>query len=207
MDVKVGSGAFLPERAAAQELACSIVTTARAAGLPCTALLTDMSQCLGSTAGNALEVAEALAVLRGGSGDGRLLEVTLALAAEALCLSGLASDTESAASRARRVLASGAAAERFGRMVRGLGGPAGLIDAPRLHLPEAPVRVPAVAPRRGHVVAVDGRALGLAIVALGGGRRQVTDGIDPAVGLSEVRGVGAIVGAGEPLAHGACARC
>jgi thymidine phosphorylase len=183
MDVKVGSGAFLPDVDRARTLAASIVEVARGAGLACSALLTDMDQCLGRAAGNALEVAEAVDVLRGGSGDPRLVEVTAELAAEALLLGGLA----------------GTAAERFGRMVAGLGGPSDLLERPEAHLPRAPVTRAVEAAREGVVTAIDVRALGLAVVELGGGRRRAGDGIDPRVGLDRVKGVGERVGPGEPL--------
>jgi thymidine phosphorylase len=199
MDVKVGSGAFLPDAEQARALASSIVEVARGAGLACSALLTDMDQCLGRAAGNALEVAEAVDVLRGGSGDPRLVEVTVELAAEALLLGGLAAAVEEGRAMARDALASGAAAERFGRMVAGLGGPSDLLERPEAHLPRAPVTRAVEAAREGVVTAIDVRALGLAVVELGGGRRRAGDGIDPRVGLDRVKGVGERVGPGEPL--------
>ena len=188
MDVKVGSGAFLPSLEAARELARTLVEVANGAGLRCSALLTDMSQCLGRTAGNALEVREAIDVLTGQASTSRLREVTLALAAELLVLGGLAEDEAAAAAAAARALDSGAAAERFARMVVALGGPADLLERPDRHLPEAPVRHAVHLERAGVVAAIDARALGLAVVGLGGGRRRVTDPIDPRVGLAEVRG-------------------
>ena len=120
MDVKAGSGAFLPSFEATRELARTLVEVANGAGLRCSALLTDMSQCLGRTAGNALEVREAIDVLTGQAVHSRLREVTLALAAELLVLGGLAEDKAGAAGAAARALDSGAAAERFARMVAAL---------------------------------------------------------------------------------------
>jgi thymidine phosphorylase len=197
MDVKIGSGAFLPDLGSARGLARSIVDVARGAGLACSVLLTDMDQCLGEAAGNALEMAEAVAALSGGPADPRLIEVTLALAAEALALGGLVPDVEEGRRRAETAFVSGAAAERFARMVRALGGPADLIERPDRHLATAPV-VRAVYPeRRGHVAAIDVRALGLAVVELGGGRRRAGDAVDPRVGLDAVRGLGGAVGPGE----------
>ena len=140
-----------------------------------------MDQVLGRTAGNALEVREALDVLRDGSGEPRLVEVTLELARAALELAGLDADPQEA-------LASGAAAERFGRMAAALGGPADLLDAPERHLAEAPVRREVTG--TGTVHAIDVRALGLVVMELGGGRRRETDDIDPAVGLTDVAGLG-----------------
>ena len=200
MDVKVGSGAFLASVGGARELATSLVEVAEGAGLRCRALLTDMNQCLGATAGNALEVAEAIAMLKGEPVDGRFEEVTVALAADALVLAGLAADDERAAARVRAALESGAAAERFARMVSALGGPADLVDAPARRLARAPVRRAVAAEGGGVVAGVDVRALGWAVVELGGGRRRVEDAIDPAVGLAEVTGVGAAVEPGDALA-------
>jgi thymidine phosphorylase len=200
MDVKVGSGAFLPSFEATRDLARTLVEVANGAGLRCSALLTDMSQCLGRTAGNALEVREAIDVLTGQSVHSRLREVTLALAAELLVLGGLAEDKAGAAGAAARALDSGAAAERFARMVVALGGPADILERPERHLPEAPVRRAVHLERPGTIAAIDARALGLAVVGLGGGRQRVTDSIDPRVGLAEVRGVGEAVGPDAPLA-------
>jgi thymidine phosphorylase len=194
MDVKVGSGAFLPARDDARELAGAIVDVAHGAGLRCAALLTDMDRVLGRSAGNAVEVREAIDHLTGEARDERLVEVTLALSRELLGLAGLDADPADA-------LHSGAAAERFAAMVATLGGPADLLDAPGRHLPRAPVAVPAVPERAGVVTAVDVRAVGLAVVALGGGRRREDDRVDPAVGLTEVAAPGERVGPGErPLA-------
>lgn len=201
MDVKVGSGAFMPTRPEAEALARSLVEVANGAGLPCKALLTGMGQCLGRTAGNALEVAEALAMLRGEPVEARLRQVTLRLCGEALALVGLTADPEAGVAKAEAALASGAAAERFARMARELGGPHDLLERPEAHLPRAPLVRP-IAPREaGFVQAIDARALGLAVLELGGGRRRATDGIDHAVGLAEVKGVGERVGAHAPLAY------
>ena len=153
MDVKAGSGAFLPSFEATRELARTLVEVANGAGLRCSALLTDMSQCLGRTAGNALEVREAIDVLTGQAVHSRLREVTLALAAELLVLGGLAEDKAGAAGAAARALDSGAAAERFARMVAALGGPADVLERPErppARSAGAPCRAPrAVRDRRG----------------------------------------------------------
>jgi thymidine phosphorylase len=200
MDVKVGSGAFLPALDAARDLASSLVEVANGAGLRCSALLTDMDQCLGRTAGNALEMREAIDLLAGRTSEPRLREVTLALCAELLVLCGLEADPAAARARAEEALGSGKAAERFARMTRALGGPADLLERPDAHLPPAPVRLPLDLGRVGIVRAMDARALGLAVVALGGGRRAPADRIDHAVGLAEVKGVGERVGPGQPFA-------
>lgn len=199
LDVKLGSGAFMRDAAAAQALATSLVDTARGAGLAAAALVTDMNQVLGRSAGNALEVAECLALLRGEPGDARLVEVTLGLAARLLVLGGLQADEPAALAAARRALASGAAAERFAAMVAGLGGPADVLKDARLA--SAPVIAEVPAPRDGVVAAIDARALGYAIVELGGGRRRGGDAIDPRVGLDEMVALGETRRAGEPLAR------
>ena len=204
MDVKAGSGAFLPNLDDTRELARAIVDVAQGNGLPTSALLTDMNQVLGRTAGNAVEVLESIEVLTGAAGaDERLLEVTLALSAELLALGGLQPDLVAARAAAERALSSGAAAEAFAAMVTALGGPADLLEAPHTHLPHAPI-VRAVEPvDSGIVSALDVRAVGVAIVALGGGRARETDPVDHAVGLSEVAALGEWVGSGtdsRPLA-------
>jgi thymidine phosphorylase len=195
MDVKVGSGAFLPEVEQARELAETIVEVAVGNGLPTVAVLTDMDRVLGRTAGNAVEVRESIDHLTGAAaGDDRLMEVTIALCERLLELKGLDADP-------RAALQSGAAAEHFARMVVELGGPADLLERPDAHLPQAPVTVEAHAERDGVVAAVDVRAVGLAIIDLGGGRRREDDAIDHAVGLTEVAEPGERVGpGGRPVA-------
>jgi thymidine phosphorylase len=195
MDVKVGSGAFLPELEQARELAETIVEVAVGNGLPTVAVLTDMDRVLGRTAGNAVEVRESIDHLTGAAaGDDRLMEVTIALCERLLELKGLDADP-------RAALQSGAAAEHFARMVVELGGPADLLEHPDAHLAQAPVTVEAHAERDGVVAAVDVRAVGLAIIDLGGGRRREDDAIDHAVGLSEVAEPGERVGpGGRPVA-------
>jgi thymidine phosphorylase len=201
MDVKFGSGAFMVRRDDARVLGRSIVDVATGAGLPASALLTDMNQVLGRTAGNALEVREALDLLTGRSREPRLWAVTAALTAELLLLGGLAMDEGDAARQIDRALDSGAAAERFARMAAALGGPADFVDRYAEILPKAPVAVPVAAARQGFVASIETRAVGIAVVALGGGRTRTEDGIDPAVGLTEVAAIGDAVGAGgRPLA-------
>ena len=201
MDVKVGSGAFLPGREAAAELARSIVEVARGNGLATSALLTDMDRVLGRTAGNAVEVRESLDHLTGAAHDERLVDVTLALSAELLRLGGVEPDEDAARAAAGRALESGAAAERFAAMVRELGGPSDLLEAPDRHLAQAPLTVAAEPFEPGTVARVDVRAVGLAVVALGGGRTRETDPVDHAVGLTEVAAPGEEVApGGRPLA-------
>ncbi len=196
MDVKFGSGAFMAAREDADQLALALVEVAGGAGLPTVALLTDMNEVLGSTAGNALEVREAIDYLTGAR-EPRLHEVTISLAASLLEQAGLADDGRAAAEQA---LDSGAAAERFGAMVAALGGPADLMEAPDRHLAAAPVVRSAAPEQAGVVTGMDCRAVGLVVTGLGGNRRREDDVIDPAVGLSEVAPVGAEVGPDRPLA-------
>jgi thymidine phosphorylase len=201
MDVKVGSGAFMPTRAEADELARAIVEVAQGNGLPTSALLTDMDRVLGRTAGNAVEVRESIDHLTGAESDPRLREVTLALSAELLRLGGVEPDEESARAAAEQVLDNGKAAERFAAMVAELGGPADLLDHPDKHLPSAPVIQPVEPAGQGTVATVDVRAVGLAVVALGGGRMRETDPVDHSVGLTQVAAPGEAVVPGErPLA-------
>jgi thymidine phosphorylase len=194
MDVKFGSGAVIPDRAEATELARWICRVSRLAGLPCTALVTSMEQPLAWSAGNALEVREAIGFLRGDDRNPRLQEVVLALATEALQLGGLAGTGAEAQKAAKEALDSGAAAERFAAMVAGQGGPAGLIDRPETFLPDAPVVRPLHAGRPGHVARIDTRAVGLTVVRLGGGRQRAQDRVDPSVGLSALCSPGQKVG-------------
>ncbi|MEA2466702.1 MAG: thymidine phosphorylase [Thermoleophilaceae bacterium] len=201
MDVKVGSGAFLPGREQGEELARTIVEVATGNGLPTAALLTDMDRVLGRTAGNAVEVRESIDHLTGAAVDERLREVTIALSAELLALGGVEPDPETARAAATQALDGGAAAERFGAMVRELGGPADIVEAPDRHLPSAPVALAAEPVEAGTVASVDVRAVGLAVVALGGGRSREDDPVDHAVGLTEVAAPGEEVApGGRPLA-------
>ncbi|MCU0976620.1 MAG: thymidine phosphorylase [Steroidobacteraceae bacterium] len=201
LDVKTGNGAVCPALEASRELAAALVDTAGAAGLRCAALVTGMDQPLARSAGNALEVAESIAMLKGAAPDPRLLEVTLALGARLLVLGGCDATEASARTRLSRSLADGSAAERFARMVAGLGGPADLLDRPSHHLAPAPVVVDAPAPCGGYLAHADTRALGLAVVALGGGRTRPGAPIDARVGLDRIAPLGTRVERGEPLAR------
>jgi thymidine phosphorylase len=196
MDVKHGNGAFMSQYDDARALARALVDVAVAAGLPTVALMTDMNEVLGRTAGNALEVRESIELLRDPtSADPRLVEVTLALTRALLELGGLG-DADPA-----RALASGAAAERFENMVAALGGPSDIVEDPEAHLEVAPVIREVHAEAEGVVTAHDTRALGLVVMELGGGRKVESDAIDPAVGLADVASPGAAVGrGGRPLA-------
>jgi thymidine phosphorylase len=202
MDVKAGSGAFMPTREQSAELARAIVTVARGNGLACEALLTDMDQVLGRTAGNAVEVREALGALtHPRTAEPRLVEVTLALCATLLRLAGLHDTDEAARAAAGEALGSGAAAERFARMCAALGGPADLLDDPDRHLPRAPHVLEAFPEQAGHVRGISVREVGVTVLELGGGRLREDQPIDHAVGLVDVAEIGEEVGpGGRPLA-------
>lgn len=200
MDVKCGTGAFMADRDEARALARSIVDVANGAGLPTRALITDMNEALAPVAGNALEVAFVIDYLAGRRRDARFHGVTTALGGAMLALGGLADDAEDGARKIAQAIASGRAAEAFARMVAGLGGPADLMERADAHLARAPVVRTVAAARAGFVTGVDARALGLAIVALGGGRRRPEDAIDHSVGATALAQIGASVDAGEALA-------
>jgi len=200
LDVKVGSGAFVKEMAEAEELARALVKTAQGAGCMTTALITDMSQPLVGAAGNALEVIEVMETLTGTGVTPALWDITCALGGEALALGGLADDAEDGAARIARALENGDAALKFGEMVTEMGGPADFVERWPDRLPAAPVVQEVTAPGGGVVQAIDGAALGHAVVGLGGGRRRETDRINPSVGLSEIAALGDDVGDGQPLA-------
>ena len=200
MDVTFGNGAFMSDLDKAEELAHSIVSVARHAGLVTNALLTDMNQVLGRTAGNSLEVIETIDWLNGTSDDQRLTEVVLALGAEMLVVGGLAADNDAAHARLVEARRTGAAGDRFQAMVTALGGPGDLLTRAAAAFERAPIQLAVQPPSRGYVQSVDTRAVGLAVVALGGGRTRVEDSIDHAVGLTEVAAVGEEVGAARPLA-------
>jgi thymidine phosphorylase len=200
MDVKTGSGAFMTELSGARDLARSIVDVANGAGLKTAALITDMNQALGSKVGNALEVLEAIDYLTGKMREPRLHEVTIALAGELLVLAGLVVAPEAGRAKAEKALGNGEPAEIFARMVAALGGPRNLMQHPQTYLTPAPVVRPCFPAASGTVMKIDARAVGIAVLSLGGGRRQAEDKIDPRVGLSAVLGIGDTAGSDRPLA-------
>jgi len=199
LDVKCGSGAFMADLPAAKALAESLVSVANGAGLATIALVTDMNEPLGSVAGNALEVRAAIDFLTGRRVDERLSDVTVALGGEMLVAGGLAADLDAGRAAIAAAFASGRAAEVFARMVAALGGPSDLLEQPETHLEEAPLVRPVFAADEGDVAAIDTRAIGLAVVALKGGRTDPDQAIDPAVGFTALAGVGDPVGPYRPL--------
>ncbi|PHJ40994.1 thymidine phosphorylase [Vibrio sp. PID17_43] len=200
MDVKVGSGAFMPTYEASEELAKSIVAVANGAGTTTTAILTDMNQVLASSAGNAVEVREAVRFLTGEYRNPRLLEVTMVSCAEMLVLGKLAENTEDARAKLMEVLDNGKAVECFGKMVAGLGGPADFVENYDNYLEKAEIIKPVYATETGIVSAMDTRAIGMAVVSMGGGRRVATDEIDYAVGFDNFIRLGEVADGDKPLA-------
>ena len=199
LDVKVGSGAFMKDLDEARPLADALVKTANAAGCKTTALITDMSQPVAPALGNALEVAEVMRVLTGRS-TGPMIEICAALGGVLLANGGLAADVQAGADAIARAIADGRAAERFGTMVAAMGGPVQFVENWPRFLPEATVIREIPARSAGYVTAMDGEALGLAVVALGGGRAVESDKINPAVGFSDVARLGTKLSRGQPLA-------
>ncbi|MFY8017938.1 MAG: thymidine phosphorylase, partial [Inhella sp.] len=198
MDVKVGNGAFADTPAMARDLAESIVAVGNGAGMRTRALITDMNQVLGRTAGNALEVQEAIDYLTGRDREPRQHEITLQLCGQMLVLGGLAADEASARGKLQQALDSGAAAEKFAQMVALLGGPKDVLkDA---EMASAPVVRAVPALRDGFIASQDTRAIGIAVIELGGGRRLASDPIDTRVGFAAVQPLGTALRAGEAMA-------
>jgi len=197
LDVKCGRGAFMTTLPAARDLADLMVAIGTRAGRKMTALITQMEQPLGRAVGNSLEVKEAIATLRG-EGPDDFQALTEAVAVEMVLLAGR-EDAAVAAEQVRGVIASGAALAKFRAFVEAQGGDGRMVDAPE-RLPLAPVTLAVPAPRSGVVQAIDPRAIGLAAVALGGGRRKKGDPIDHRVGIVVEAKVGDRVAAGAPLA-------
>ena len=198
MDVKVGSGAFMKTPDESRDLANSIIRTASKLGVKTHTLITDMNEVLGSTAGNALEIEESILYLLNDVRETRLDEAVMALCAEMLVVGGVESDRDAAAVKCNEVVENGRAAEVFARMVAALGGPADLLDNYAGYLPKAPVIRPVHA--QGVVSEVNARAVGNAIIELGGGRRRVGEALDLSVGLSEIAPIGTELDASTPLA-------
>jgi thymidine phosphorylase len=199
LDVKVGSGAFMTELKQARELAQALISVATGAGLKTTALITDMDEPLASAAGNALEVLNAIHFLKGET-EPRLREVVFALGEELLVASALAPTHAAARATLETVLSNGKAAEHFERMVALLGGAPDLLASYEARLPKAPLVTPVFSTRPGAIASIDTPILGLAVIALGGGRVHPGTRIDHAVGLSRLAPRSAEVDKDVPLA-------
>lgn len=203
LDVKSGNGAFMADLTAARQLAHSLVEVGTNAGLHTVALLTDMNQALANCAGNALEVAVAMRYLRADDAQSRpqrLHQLTITLAAEMLLAGGLAGTHEAAQIQVLQALSSGRAAAAFGAMCAALGGPRDFVERYQHYLPRAQVQRALYPKRSGYLTHIDTRTLGLAVLALGGGRRSATDALDYSVGLADLVELGQHVDADIPLA-------
>ena len=199
LDVKVGSGAFMQNMEEARELARSLVSVANGAGCRTSALLTDMNHSLASSAGNALEVRSALAVLKNQPGEERLLEVTLALGSNLLVTAGMFSEEDQARESLEKTLSSAKAAEIFGRMISALGGPCNFVEKSNEYLPVAENVFDFHSPNSGNLKSVNARILGQAVIELGGGRKQANDKLDLSAGLDQFVRIGEKVERGDPL--------
>lgn len=205
LDVKIGSGAFMKTMHEAKSLAEALVTTANESGCRTAAVISDMNQPLAPALGNALEVQASCDVLTG-QAEGALLELSAMLGGVVLAGAGLAEDVAAGTGLVLDAIASGRAAERFGKMVAAMGGPVHFVDNPGRFLPEATVIREIPAPYDGYVAAMDGQALGLVVVELGGGRKVETDQIDHAVGLSDIVPLGTRLSKGQPMGRVHAAR-
>ncbi|SNY91809.1 thymidine phosphorylase [Cohaesibacter sp. ES.047] len=201
LDVKSGSGAFMPSHEESIELAKSLVAVANGAGVRTSALITDMNEPLATAAGNAIEMKNAVEFLTGAAIDPRNWDITVALGAEMLTIAGRVADRDEGTRKMEEVYRSGAAAEKFGQMVTALGGPADFMERWQSHLTLAPKVVDVFAEQEGVVEAIDTRQVGIAVVELGGGRVRAKDAIDHSVGLDQLAGLGAKVDAGTPIAR------
>ena len=197
LDVKFGRGAFMKNQSEARQLAEALVRVGRAGGKKVRAVLTAMEQPLGRTVGNALEVAEAIACLRG-KGPADLMEVVFTLGAHMLVLGEVARDEGEARRQLQHAVSSGSALAKFREIVAAQGGDGRVVDDPA-RLPPARLQVPLAAARGGFVSEVDAMGVALAALQLGAGRGRAEDTIDPAVGVSRLVKIGERVEAGEPL--------
>ncbi|MDO9417846.1 thymidine phosphorylase [Pararhizobium sp.] len=200
LDIKLGSGAFMTSLEDATALARSLVDVANGAGVLTTGLITDMNEPLADAVGNALEIDNCIAFLRGEKAGSRLEAVVISFAAEMLMTSGLVSNLVEAQTRARAVLAGGQAADTFGRMVHLLGGPADFMERSRAYLAKAPVTLPVLAERAGYLSRVDALEIGMAVIKLGGGRWLASDTIDHRVGFDALLPLGTRVEKGDRIA-------
>ena len=195
LDVKVGSGAFMKVLDQARALAETMVGIGNGYGVKTVALLTSMDYPLGNEVGNANEVAESIAVLRGG-GPADLVDVTMALGVEMLAVAGVESDPTTARARLEATRTSGRAMEIFARVIEAQGGDPAVTEDPDRILPRAPHRTEVVADYAGHLQGVDALKVGVAAMRLGAGRERKEDTIDPSVGIT------LLVKPGEPIENG-----
>ncbi|TWD55729.1 thymidine phosphorylase [Agrobacterium vitis] len=200
LDVKLGNGAFMTDVSEARALAKSLVAVANGAGTRTSALLTDMNEPLADAAGNAVELRNCIAFLKGEKRGTRLEAVTVALGAEMLLNAGVEKDHGRAEQLCRDTIASGRACDVFARMVHGLGGPVDLVERVDDYLPKAAIELPVLAQDSGFLSHIATRDIGMAVIDLGGGRRRATDQIDHSVGFSGFLPLGTAVNKGDALA-------
>jgi len=201
LDVKCGTGAFMQTREDAIRLAEALVEVANSAGCQTVAYVTDMNQPLASAAGNAVEILNAIQFLTGDHADPRLLTLTLRLGGELLSMTGISRSLAEGEAMIAQSFSSGAAAVSFARMVVAQGGPSDLLERPHAHLAQADIVVPVLAETSGTIIGCDARAIGLAVIELGGGRRVASDRIDHSVGYIGLAEIGASVGAATPIGY------
>jgi thymidine phosphorylase len=200
MDVKVGNGAMMTDIESARTLAHSIVSVANGAGTPTQVLITDMNQPLGTTVGNALEIQETIDYLTGKSREPRLHEVTIALAARMLLTSKISDNLQEATTLAENALESGKAAEMFRKMISAMGGPIDLLANSESILPKANLIKAIIAPKAGYIGTMDTRAIGMALVEMGGGRIDHNQSLDYSVGFSDIKPKGTKINEGDVIA-------
>ncbi len=201
MDVKVGNGAMMSSLDDAKALADSISSVANNAGVKTQAIITDMNQVLGVTAGNALEMLETVQYLKGELVDPRLHAVVKSLATAMLVNSGLATDSQQADVQIEQVLSSGKAAELFDKMIAALGGPIGYMDNPWASMTKANVIVDITATQAGYLSQINTRDVGLSVVGLGGGRTAPGQKVDHSVGFDSIMPLGEKVSSGDVIAR------
>jgi len=201
MDVKVGNGAMMHNLSDAKALAESITSVANGAGVKTQAIITDMNQVLGSSAGNAVEMYETVKYLTGKQREPRLHKVVQALASAMLINTGLASGEKDAHGKIDTVLRSGLAAEVFERMVAALGGPTNFVESPWDSMEKANVITEVRALQHGYIAQMDTRAVGMSVVSLGGGRTAPTQKVDHTVGFDRILPLGVQVNRGEVIAR------
>jgi thymidine phosphorylase len=201
MDVKMGNGAMMDNMADATALAESIVNVATGAGVKTQAIITDMNQVLGNTAGNAIEMIETLDYLSGAYREPRLHQVVVALANAMLINTKLADNQQQATEKVEQVLASGKAAEIFAKMISALGGPTDLFENPWRSMPKANEIQPIIAKQSGIITAMQTRDIGMSVVALGGGRLANDQAVDHSVGFDHILPVGTKVNEGDIIAR------
>jgi thymidine phosphorylase len=201
MDVKVGNGAMMSNIADAKALAQSIVNVANGAGVPTQAIITDMNQVLGATAGNALEMAETVKYLTGSLREPRLHAVVVALAKAMLVSAKVVDNEDAALVKINHALASGAAAEIFSKMIHALGGPSDFMEDPWRSMQRAACIKDVIALDHGYINGIQTRDIGLAVVGLKGGRTANGQQIDHSVGFDRVLPIGTLVNRGDVVAR------